>query len=133
MQSPLKQFQRAIEVAKSLVDQDPAELSFRQVLGLGLQRRASLLLTMGRFDQAARDFQQSEEIFTVLYQENPNNLMVLRDLADCRQVRGDLARTGPNGRTPSLHIKRALSCGTAEQMSGNHPFMTSESASLRPA
>lgn len=43
------------------------------------------------FVAAQQDLQYSEEILSALYQQNPNNLMILRDLADCYRAKGNLA------------------------------------------
>jgi eukaryotic-like serine/threonine-protein kinase len=103
-----KQLQSAFEIAQTLTNQQPAELSFRQLLGLALQRRASLLLTTADFGEAADDLHQSEEILTALYQENPNNLMVLRDLADCYRVKGNLAARRSNWQAAKVAYEKSL-------------------------
>ena len=40
---------------------------------------------------AERDLRRSEDMLTKLSNDNPRNLTILRDLADCHRVKGDLA------------------------------------------
>jgi tetratricopeptide (TPR) repeat protein len=60
-------------------------------LGVALHKRASALLRLGEIRSAEQDLQRSEELLASLYQQNPQNLMILRDLADCYRAQGNLA------------------------------------------
>jgi hypothetical protein len=79
-----------------LVRRDPEDLSFRDLLGVALHETGSHLMQVGAPTEASLNLQQSEQILAKLYSENPNNLMILRDLADCHRTRGDLANSRSN-------------------------------------
>jgi serine/threonine protein kinase len=89
--SAMDQLQQAIAVLESLSDHDSAEISAHQLLGLALQRRASQLAQLGNAAAADQDLQRSKQILTSLYEQNPNSLTLLRDLADCYREMGKLA------------------------------------------
>jgi hypothetical protein len=59
-------------------------------------------------DTASSSLQESEQVLAKLYWENPNNLMVLRDLADCYRSKGDLASHGSNWQQAKLGYQRSL-------------------------
>lgn len=103
-----KLLQDAIEIAHGLVSQDPGETSFRQLLGLALQRRASILMTTGQPDESENDLAKSEEILTKLYHENSNNLLTLRELADSYRVKGDLMVGRSKWRDAELAYQKSL-------------------------
>jgi tetratricopeptide (TPR) repeat protein len=90
------QLSRALQVANMLVRRDPEDLSFRDLLGVALHETGSHLMQVGAPTEASLNLQQSEQILAKLYSENPNNLMILRDLADCHRTRGDLANSRSN-------------------------------------
>jgi hypothetical protein len=46
---------------------------------------------MGHVTGAEIDLQRSHEMLAKLYEENPRNLMILRELADSYRAKGDLA------------------------------------------
>jgi len=85
------QLEQAITVLEGLSKRDPAEISAHQLLGVALQRRAAYLLETGDIRAAERDLSRSEETLASLYKDNPNNLRILRDLADCYRGKGNLA------------------------------------------
>jgi tetratricopeptide (TPR) repeat protein len=78
-------------VLEGLGEQDFAEVSAHQLLGVALQRRATCLMEMRNTVAAEQDISQSEAMLTKLYKDNSNNLKVLRDLADCYRAKGNLA------------------------------------------
>jgi eukaryotic-like serine/threonine-protein kinase len=85
------QLDHAIAVLESLTNRDPAEVSAHQLLGLALQRRAACLVETHTTVAAEQDLSRSEDILAKLYIDNPNNLTVLRDLADCYRAKGNFA------------------------------------------
>lgn len=85
------QLSRALKVANMLVSRDPEDLSFRDLLGIVLHETGSQLMQVGALTPASVNLQQSEQILAKVFSENPNNLMVLRDLADCHNAQGHLA------------------------------------------
>ena len=84
-------WQHAINVLQTLRKRDSANIAVPQLMGVALHNRASMFLRVGDFRSAEQDIQRSEELLAALYQQNPNNLMILRDLADCYRARGNLA------------------------------------------
>jgi tetratricopeptide (TPR) repeat protein len=89
--SAMDQLQQAIVVLENLSDHDSAEISAHQLLGLALQRRASQLAQLGNAAAADQDLQRATDILVKLYTDHPNNLTILRDLADCYREKGNLA------------------------------------------
>jgi eukaryotic-like serine/threonine-protein kinase len=104
----IKQLQSAIQIANELVKRDSTEISFRQLLGVALHRKAFVLASIGQISEAEHELQQSEDILTPLYQENSNNLLILRDLADCYRVKGDVAARQSKWRDARLAYQRSL-------------------------
>jgi serine/threonine protein kinase len=87
----MDQLQQAVTALESLSHRDAVEISAHQLLALALQSRASQLAQLGNTGAADQDLQRSEDILVKLYKENPNNLTILRDLADCYREKGNLA------------------------------------------
>ena len=87
----LTDLQKGADTLENLYQRDPADTPTRQLLGVALHRRASHKLEMGDLNGAERDLQRSLGLLEPLYQENPRNLQILRDLADCYQGFGDLS------------------------------------------
>ena len=87
----MDQLQRAIDVLESLSNGDSEEFSSRQLLAVALRARASYLLQVGDAPSAEPELRRSQQILVTLYQQNPNNLALLRDLADCYREMGELA------------------------------------------
>jgi tetratricopeptide (TPR) repeat protein len=85
------QLSSALKIANLLVGRDPEDLSFRDLLGIVLHETGSQLMQVGALTPASVNLQQSEQILAKVFSENPNNLMVLRDLADCHNAKGHLA------------------------------------------
>ncbi|HEY1576049.1 MAG TPA: protein kinase, partial [Terracidiphilus sp.] len=85
------QWQHAIDVLEVLRKRDSATIAVPQLLGVALQNRASMLTREGDFRAAEQDLQRSNELLAFLYQQNPRNLMILRDLANCYRQKGKLA------------------------------------------
>jgi tetratricopeptide (TPR) repeat protein len=85
------QWQHAISVLEDLQRRDSAEIQAPQLLGVALRRRALALLARRDFAGAEQDIARSERILGSLYGQNPNNLLILRDLADSYRAAGDLA------------------------------------------
>ena len=126
----MNQLQLAIDAFQGLAAQDAADISAHRSLGTALNRRASHLIATGDAAAAETDLQRSEEVLATLYQNDPINLMILRDLADCYRAKGDFAAHQSKWQDPSLRIKRASNYGPVGRRSGNRPFMISGSAKL---
>jgi len=104
----LGQLQKCVDTLEGLYKRDPADAPTRQLLGVALHRRASHKLGMGDLDGAERDLQQSLGLLEPLYQENPHNLELLRDLADCYQGFGDLSEYRLNWRRAQADYQESL-------------------------
>jgi len=104
----IEELRTAVAVAKDLVARDATNISARQLLGVGLRTRASHLLQTGDASGAEHDLQQSQETLANLYRENPNNLMFLRDLADCYRGMGDLAARRSDWEGAKLQYQKSL-------------------------
>jgi serine/threonine protein kinase len=87
----MDQLQQAVTTLESLSHRDAVEISAHQLLALALQSRASQLAQLGSTGAAEQDLKRSEDILIKLYKDNPNNLTILRDLAECHRVKGELA------------------------------------------
>jgi len=98
----------AVDIATRLANRDATNISTRQLLGVALHTRAHYLLQEGNGDDTEKDLQQSQEILSRLYQENPNNLMLLRDLADCYRGTGDLAAQRSDWGEAQLEYQKSL-------------------------
>jgi eukaryotic-like serine/threonine-protein kinase len=85
------QLQLAVSVLEHLSSRDPNAVSAHQLLAVALQRRATYLLDDDNVMAAQQDVSRSESTLTKLSNENPSNLAILRDLADCYRIEGDLA------------------------------------------
>jgi eukaryotic-like serine/threonine-protein kinase len=86
------QVQKAIGMLEGLSSRDPAEVSAHQLLALALQKRAASHLRGGSMTGAEQDLRRSENMLTKLSSEHPSNLTILRDLADCHRLEGNLAK-----------------------------------------
>jgi tetratricopeptide (TPR) repeat protein len=84
------------------------EISAHQLLALALQRRASQLAQLGNTSAADQDLQRSEDILVNLYKENPNNLTILRDLADCYSEKGNLAAHRSHWQDATMQYQKSL-------------------------
>jgi tetratricopeptide (TPR) repeat protein len=104
----MDQLQQAMAVLESLSQRDSVEISAHQLLALALQRRASQLAQLGNRGAADQDLQRSEDILTKLFKENPNNLTILRDLADCHRVKGELAVDRSNWQDAKREYQKSL-------------------------
>ncbi len=98
----------AVDTAGRLVGRDVENISARQLLGVSLNTRAHYLLQQGNATAAGNDLQESQKTLARLYQENPNNLMFLRDLADCYRGMGDLAAQRSDWDGAKLQYQRSL-------------------------
>jgi tetratricopeptide (TPR) repeat protein len=90
------QWEHAIGVLQTLQKGDPEDLSIPQLMGVAFCRRASTFSRRGKLQKAQQDLQRSKQILVSLFQQHPNNLMILRDLADCYRARGNLAAQQAN-------------------------------------
>jgi eukaryotic-like serine/threonine-protein kinase len=102
------QFEQAVAVLDSLSNRDSAEISAHELLGVALQGRAAYLLEAGDAVAAERDLSQSEEMLAKLYKDNPNNLRILRDLADCYRAKGNLAARRSRWQDATRAYQRSL-------------------------
>ena len=102
------QWQHAISVLETLHKRDSANLAVPQLLGVALHNRASSLLRVRDVESAAQDLQRSEELLAALYQLNPRNLMILRDLADCYRDRGNLAAHRSHWQDATTEYQKSL-------------------------
>jgi tetratricopeptide (TPR) repeat protein len=102
------QWQHAISVLETLHQRDSANLAVPQLLGVALHNRASSLLRVRRVESAEQDLQRSEELLAALYQLNPRNLMILRDLADCYRARGNLAALRSHWQDATVEYQKSL-------------------------
>jgi tetratricopeptide (TPR) repeat protein len=85
------QWQHAISALETLHNRDSANIAAPQLLAVALHKRASALFRVRDARRAEQDLRRSEKLLAALYLQNPNNLMILRDLADCYRARGNLA------------------------------------------
>jgi len=92
----LAELQRAVEGLEVLAAREPADARFPEDLGLALHTLADHRLRTGDTAGAERDLQRSLGLLEPLYQANPRNLKLLRDLADCYQGFGDLSASRSN-------------------------------------
>jgi serine/threonine protein kinase len=100
------QLRRAIDAFQKLAIRGwPAA---RRCVGAALNRRASHRMEMGDAAGAKADFRQSEEILVALFQQNPNNLLILRDLADCYRAQGDFAAHRSRWQDARLKYQKSL-------------------------
>src|SRR5260370_12613887 len=104
----MNQLRSAIDAFQGLAAQDAADISAHRSLGTALNRRASHLIETGDAEAAETDLQRSEEVLATLYQNDPNNLMILRDLADCYRVKGDLAAHLSKSQDAKLAYQKSL-------------------------
>ena len=92
----LTELHRAVQGLEALANRDPADARFPEDLGLALRALADHRLEIGDTAGAERDLQRSLALLEPLYQANPRNLSLLRDLADCYQGLGDLSASRSN-------------------------------------
>jgi len=57
---------------------------------------------------AERDLQRSLGVLEALYRQNPRNLVILRNLADCHQGFGDLAAKRSDWKQAQLEYQKSL-------------------------
>jgi len=103
----LSELTSAVTAGQHLVDRDHTSIPGREVLGVALCTRARATLFLGDADRAAADLRQSEQILSVLHDENPNTLLFFRDLADCHTVAGDLSAHRSDWLTAKLEYQRS--------------------------
>jgi serine/threonine protein kinase len=104
----INELRQAIETLESLSQRDSAAIAAQQQLGIALQRRASQWLQVGNLTAAEQDLQRSESILAALYHENPNNLTILRALADCYRARGHFAAHRSNWQDARREYERSF-------------------------
>jgi tetratricopeptide (TPR) repeat protein len=104
----MDQLQEAIAALEGLSQRDSVEISAHQLLALALQRRASQLAQLGNTSAADQDLQRSEDILVKLYKENPNNLTILRDLADYHREKGNLAAHRSHWQDATMQYQKSL-------------------------
>jgi eukaryotic-like serine/threonine-protein kinase len=102
------QVQKAIGVLEGLSSRDPVEVSAHELLALALQKRAASQLRDGSTSGAEQDLRRSENMLTKLSSANPNNLTVLRDLADCYRAKGDLAKSRSDWKKAQREYQKSL-------------------------
>ena len=102
------QLSSALKVANMLVSRDPEDLSFRDLLGEVLHETGSQLAQAGALSEASLNLQQAEQILAKLFGENPSNVMILRDLADCHRSEGDLAARRSNWPEAQREYQKSL-------------------------
>jgi tetratricopeptide (TPR) repeat protein len=102
------QLQQAISVLEPLSTRDPDEVSAHQLLAVALQRRAGYSLDHANLTGAEQDLSRSEAMLTKLLTENPSNLTILRDLADCYRTKGDIASRRSNQQDAKRQYQKSL-------------------------
>jgi serine/threonine protein kinase len=102
------ELQQAIAALEGLSHRDSVEISAHQLLALALQRRSSQLAQLGNTGAAAQELRRSEDILVKLSKENPNNLTILRDLADCYREKGNLAARRSNWQDAKREYQMSL-------------------------
>lgn len=102
------QLSHAVKAANMLINRDSEDLSFRDLLGIVLSETGSQLMQVGALTAASLNLEQSEQILAKIYNENPNNLMILHDLADCIKTSGDLAAGRSNWVDASREYQKSL-------------------------
>jgi eukaryotic-like serine/threonine-protein kinase len=102
------QRQHAISVLEALRKRDSATIAVPQLLAVALHERASVRFRAGDVREAEQDLQHSEELLVALFQQNPNNLMILRDLADCYRARGNFAAHRSHWQDAARNYQKSL-------------------------
>jgi tetratricopeptide (TPR) repeat protein len=87
----LGEFRGGIEVLEGLHEHNPSDPSLAEDLGAGLVVRAGGRRRLGDGSGAEEDLRAAVRVLEPFAQQNPRNLLLLRDLADCHQGFGDLA------------------------------------------
>jgi serine/threonine protein kinase len=104
----LAELQKAVGTLENLYNRDSTDLPNRELLGVALHTRASHRLEMSDARSAERDLTRSRQLLEAAYQENPNNLELLRDLADCYQGFGDLSSYGADWVRAKVYYQKSL-------------------------
>ena len=104
----MEQLQRALEVLENFANRDSAEVYFRSLMGRALHRRAAYALRAGDPSQAQKDLEKSEQTLANLFRQNPRNLEILNDLADCYREMGNFAAYSQNWREAAANYQKSL-------------------------
>ena len=104
----LTELDRAVEGLEALARRDPADQRFPEDLGTALRTRAAHRLEVGDTAGAEPDLERSLGLLEPLYQANPRNLTLLRDLADCHQGFGDLVARRSNWKQALRSYRKSL-------------------------
>jgi len=104
----MAELRQAINVLEDSGNRDSTEFYFRSLLGRALHRRAAYAVRVGNQAQAAKDLQKSEQTLRPLFQQNPRNLRVLNDLADCYREQGNLAVSRRNWHEAAVAYRKSL-------------------------
>jgi eukaryotic-like serine/threonine-protein kinase len=104
----LGELQKAVRTLENLYSRDSMDLPNRELLGVALHTRASHRLEMSDARNAERDLTRSRQLLESAYQENPNNLELLRDLGNCYQGFGDLSAHNADWAQAKTYYQKSL-------------------------
>jgi serine/threonine protein kinase/tetratricopeptide (TPR) repeat protein len=87
----IEELEKALAMQEALLAKDPADAQFQQELAVTLRAIGAERARAGDGAVAVAHLSRALTILTPLWQANPHKLMLLRDLADCYEERGNLS------------------------------------------